>query len=111
VKLLFDENLSGRLAESLADLYPGSEQVLALGFGGAEDGVVWEYARLHGLTIVSKDGDFYERSIQVGAPPKVIWIRLGNCRTAAVEMLLRNSEQTLTRFAGGEESCLMLGRR
>jgi len=40
VKLLFDENLSGRLVEALADVYPGSEDVLGLGFGGAGDGVV-----------------------------------------------------------------------
>jgi len=105
-----DENLSGRLVEALADVYPGSEQVLALGFGGAGDGVVWEYARLHGLTIVSKDADFYERSMRVGAPPKVIWLRLGNCRTSAVEMLLRNSLQALMRFAEGGESCVVLGR-
>ncbi len=111
MKLLLDEHLSSRLVEALADVYPGSEQVLALGLGGAGDGVVWEYARLHGLTIVSKDSDFYERGMRVGAPPKVIWIRLGNCRTAAVEMLLRNSEQALIRFGESEESCLMLGRR
>jgi len=111
VKLLFDEQLSGRLVELLADVYPESEQILALGFGGAGDGVVWEYARLHGLTIVSKDADFYERSMRVDAPPKVIWLRLGNCTTAAVEMLLRNSEQALIRFGDSAESCLMLGRR
>ena len=72
MKLLFDENLSGRLADALADVYPGSEDVLGLGFGGAGDGVVWEYAKVHGLTIVSKDADFYERGMRVGAPPKVI---------------------------------------
>jgi predicted nuclease of predicted toxin-antitoxin system len=110
VKLLFDENLSGRLVEALADVYPGSEDVLGLGFGGAGDGVVWEYAKVGGLTIVSKDADFYERSMRVGAPPKVIWVRLGNCSTVAVEMLLRNSQQALIRFEGSEESCLMLGR-
>ena len=74
------------------------------------DGIVWEYAKVHGLTIVSKDADFYERSMRVGAPPKVIWVRLGNCSTGAVEMLLRNSQQALIRFEGSEESCLMLGR-
>ena len=110
MKLLFDENLSGRLVEALADVYPGSEDVLALGLGGAGDGVVWEYVKVHGLTIMSKDADFYERSMRLGAPPKVIWVRLGNCSTAAVEMLLRNSEQAVTRFADGEESCRVLGR-
>ena len=74
------------------------------------DGIVWEYAKVHGLTIVSKDADFYERSMRLGAPPKVIWVRLGNCSTVAVEMLLRNSQQPLIRFEGSEESCLMLGR-
>jgi len=111
VKLLFDEQLSGRLVELLADVYPESEQILALGLGGAGDGVVWEYAKLHGLTIVSKDSDFYERSLRVGAPPKVIWLRLGNCATATVEMLLRNSEQVLVQFDGSDESCFILGRR
>jgi len=77
MKLLLDENLSDRLVASLADLYPGSEQILTSGLGGAADDVIWEYARLHGLTIVSKDSDFFDRSVLTGAPPKVIWIRLG----------------------------------
>ncbi len=111
MKLLLDEHLSGELVDALADVYPGSEQILLLGLGGSGDGVVWEYARLHGLTIVSKDSDFYERSMRVGAPPKVIWLRLGNCTTVAVEMLLRKSEHTLIRFAESDESCLVLGRR
>jgi predicted nuclease of predicted toxin-antitoxin system len=72
---------------------------------------VWEYAKSFGFAVVTKDADFYERSMRVGAPPKVIWLRLGNCTTVAVEMLLRNSEQALIRFAGSGESCLVLGRR
>jgi predicted nuclease of predicted toxin-antitoxin system len=110
VKLLFDENLSPQLVEALADLHPGSRHVQDQELGSADDWDVWEYAKLHGLTIVSKDSDFHEHSVRVGAPPKVIWIRLGNCTTAAVEMLLRNSEQTLSRFADGETNCLVLGR-
>ncbi len=65
MKLLFDEQLSSRLVESLADIYPESEQILALGLGGAGDGTVWDYAKLHGLMIVSKDLDFYDRSLRV----------------------------------------------
>ncbi len=110
MRLLFDENLSPDLVEALADFHPGSQHVHDRGLGASDDRDVWEYARLHGFTVVSKDADFYERSMQVGAPPKVIWIRLGNCSTAAVEMLLRNSEQALSRFAESEESCLVLGR-
>ncbi|MES2394161.1 MAG: DUF5615 family PIN-like protein [Acidobacteriota bacterium] len=111
MKLLLDENLSARLVDLLADLYPGSEQVLTAGLGGAGDGVVWEHARLRGLTIVSKDSDFFDRSVMVGAPPKVIWIRLGNCSSVAVERVLRSKFVALQRFHGDEtETCLQLGR-
>ena len=112
MKLLLDEHLSGRLVESLADLYPGSEQVLLLGLGGAEDSAVWEYARLHGFMIVSKDSDFRDRSILVGAPPKVIWLRLGNCSTREVGNVLRSRYETIRKFCEEDsETCLILGRQ
>ncbi len=38
--------------------------------------------------IVTKDDDFRQRSFLYGAPPKVIWVHLGNCRTADVHALL-----------------------
>jgi predicted nuclease of predicted toxin-antitoxin system len=111
VKLLLDENLSSRLVASLADLYPGSEQILTSQLGGVADDVVWEYARLHGFTIVSKDSDFFDRSILAGAPPKVIWIRLGNCSTQEVERVLRSKILQMQRFLeDDQETCLLLGR-
>jgi predicted nuclease of predicted toxin-antitoxin system len=111
VKLLFDENLSPELVEALADTYPDSQHVHEHGLGASDDRDVWEYAKSSGFVVVTKDADFYERSLRVGAPPKVIWLRLGNCTTAAVEMLLRNSEQALIRFDGSDESCFIVGRR
>ena len=57
MKLLFDENLAPDLAASLAPLYPGSAHVHALGLGSADDAVVWQYARDHGFTIVTRDAE------------------------------------------------------
>ena len=111
MKLLLDENLSPRLMELLSDVYPGSEHVEALGLGGAADSKVWWYAKEHGFTIVSKDSDFADISVLEGAPPKVIWVRLGSCTTQTVEFLLRNSVDAVRRFAEGGETCLVLGRR
>ena len=111
MKLLLDENLSPRLVESLADVYPGSQHVHHVKLGGAEDSAVWEYAKAHGLAIVSKDSDFAERSVLESRPPKVIWIRLGNCSTADVESMLRSVHETVRVFIEqGEETCLQLGR-
>lgn len=39
---------------------------------------------------MSKDTDFQYRALIHGFPPKVIWVRLGNCTTAAVAALLQS---------------------
>lgn len=110
MKLLLDENLSLRLVESLADLYPGSDHVHNLSLGGANDSEVWDYAKWHGFAIVSKDSDFAERSVLEKDPPKIIWIRLGNCSTADVERLLRSMHEAIRIFLEeDEETCLLLG--
>ena len=109
MKLLFDENLSPRLVEALADVYPGSAHVHACGLGSATDEAIWEYAKSNGFVIVSKDSDFQERSVLRGAPPKFIWLRAANCTTAKAEAILRNAEAVVARFVNeDEESCLLL---
>jgi len=112
VKLLFDENLSPRLAEALADLYAGSTHVHACGLGSANDSAIWQYAKDHGLTIVSKDSDFQDISVLHGHPPKLIWLRAANCSSSEIENLLRAAVPAIKRFIEeDEESCLVLGLR
>ncbi len=89
MKLLFDQNLSPQLATLLAAEYPGSEHVRNLGMAASPDPAVWAYAAAGGFAVVSKDTDFQQRAYLLGHPPKVIWVRLGNCPTAAVVALLR----------------------
>lgn len=95
MKLLFDENLSPRLASSLADLFPASTHVRDVGLRAADDPAVWEHARLNGFLIVSKDADMHDLSLLFGNPPKVIWLRMGNCSTAQVENLLRREFEVI----------------
>lgn len=89
MKLLFDQNLSPRLPALLAAEFPGSVHVRDVGLAAAADPVVRAFAVANGFVIVSKDTDFQQRALLFGHPPKVIWIRLGNCTTAAVADLLR----------------------
>ena len=63
MKLLFDENLSPKLPRLLASQFPGSVHVRDCGLKGQSDQAVWEYAGANGFTVVSKDGDFYQRSL------------------------------------------------
>ncbi len=81
LRLFFDEPLSEGLCEALADIFPGSLHIRLLGQGGAADATVWDLARTHGCLVVSKDDDFHRLALLRGAPPKFVWIRLGNCTT------------------------------
>lgn len=102
MKLLLDQNLSPRLLGALEPVYPGSSHVRLVGLRDADDDAVWDYARNHGFIIVSKDSDYHQRSFLYGFPPKVIWIRLGNCPTSEIEQLLRQRESSILEFCEDE---------
>ena len=110
MRLLFDQNLSVRLVLVLADLYPNAVHVRQLGLERADDEAVWKHAAGHGFTIVSKDADFHQLSFVRGQPPKVIWIRRGNCSTQAIQTLLRDAHPDLVAFErDADASFLALG--
>jgi predicted nuclease of predicted toxin-antitoxin system len=44
MKLLFDQNLSFKLCQRLADLFPDSSQVRLLGLAETDDRALWHYA-------------------------------------------------------------------
>lgn len=98
MKLLFDENLSPKLVGLVADLYPDSAHVHDRGLGASDDAKVWAYAADQGFVIVSKDADFHARSEFMGFPPKLIWVRTGNSRTAEVAHLLRTYSVAIHAF-------------
>jgi predicted nuclease of predicted toxin-antitoxin system len=105
-----DENLSERLLPRLADLFSGSTHVRSLGQAGASDQSVWDMARTGEFILVTRDEDFVTLSVSRGAPPKVIWLNVGNARNAAIESLLRARAIDIERFATHEEySFLVIG--
>jgi predicted nuclease of predicted toxin-antitoxin system len=106
MKLLFDENLSFKLCDRLANLFPGSSQVRLLGLAEATDRTIWDYAGRNGFTLVSLDVDFADRATLLGSPPKVIWLRCGNQPTERIEKLLRDHAETMGEFEGNQAACL-----
>lgn len=98
MRLLFDQNLSPRLPHLLADIYAGSVHVRYVGLRDADDVAIWEYAKAQGYAIVSKDSDFQQRSLLLGAPPKFIWLRVGNCTVWKTESVLRNYSAAIHTF-------------
>lgn len=107
MKLLFDQNLSPKLVGQLAAEYPGSAHVRDHGMATAPDPAVWAFAAAHGFVIVSKDTDFQQRALLLGHPPKVVWVRLGNCPTSAVAALLRSRPADLLVFEADPEASFL----
>jgi predicted nuclease of predicted toxin-antitoxin system len=72
MKLLFDHNLPPLLVSRLADLFPQSQHVFALGLDRASDWEIRDFARQSDYSIVTKDADFSDLCVLLGFPPKII---------------------------------------
>jgi predicted nuclease of predicted toxin-antitoxin system len=98
MKLSFDQNLSFKLCQNLADIFPGLSQVRLLGLATANDRTIWEHAKANSFTLVSHDADFADMGELFGPAPKVIWLRVGNQPTTAIATLLRRHASLITTF-------------
>ena len=84
MNLLVDNQLPEALARYLDSAGLLCRHVRDLGLQRASDSAIWAYAREHGYVLVSKDEDFVQLADRYGAPPQVVWVRLGNCRKPAM---------------------------
>lgn len=75
--------------------------------GAGDDGKVWDYAKAGEYVIVTKDSDYEERSVLMGAPPKVIWLRTGNCTTAHLVSLLAMHAITIRAFGANDSAAVL----
>ena len=103
MKLLLDQNISPKLVRKLRDIYPGSLHVQDVNLDRSDDSEVWDFAGKENFLIVTKDVDFSERSLMLGFPPKIIWIRRGNCSTKEIETILRNNQEDIKNLAVNEK--------
>ena len=104
MKFIVDNQLPAALAEFLRKRGFDCEHVVEAGLGDASDAAICRYAEEQERVIVSKDEDFFYVAKQPETKIKVIWVRLGNCRTSA---LLAAFERSWPRI----DSCLKAGDR
>ena len=107
MNLLFDQNISYKIIKRLEGIFPGSTQVKSVGLENKSDKEIWVYAKEHNYVVVTFDSDFYDLSIIWGSPPKIIWIRTNDQRTASIEKLLKSHKETIIGFVENSElACL-----
>jgi len=103
MKLLFDQNLAPSLVGHLRDLFPDSKHISQCNLGDASDIAMWQYARDNDFILVSRDADFVELSTLRGFPPKVVWLRLGNCVTQDIHDSIRRNSIAIAEFVRDRE--------
>lgn len=108
MKLLFDNNLSPHLVWHVRDIFPDASHVGVVSLDRALDVDVWLFAREHGYVVVTKDADFSDLSQRLGSPPKLIWLRIGNCTTAQIAELLREHASIIAEFLANADDTILI---
>lgn len=93
MKILVDQNISFRLVAHLTDAFSEVEHIKAFDLIDSNDYQIFMFARQQGYSaVLTQDEDFYSLLLEHGTPPKVIWLRVGNCSTMFLsEVILRNA--------------------
>jgi predicted nuclease of predicted toxin-antitoxin system len=104
MKLLFDQNLSPFLSIYFKDAFKGSLHLQDIGLDVSDDLFVWEYAGKNDFTIVTK---FNNLIALFGFPPKVIWIRRGNCTTKLIKEIISEHIDVITAFINDTENGIL----
>ncbi|WP_404421462.1 DUF5615 family PIN-like protein [Nibricoccus sp. IMCC34717] len=90
-RFLVDNQLPAALARWLKAKGFEAQHVLELDLAQSPDGAIWERAAKEGAAIVSKDEDFARLSVMRPEQVQVVWLRIGNCRTAVLLEKLENA--------------------
>jgi predicted nuclease of predicted toxin-antitoxin system len=108
LKLLFDHHLSPTLVRRLSELFPGSAHVWTLELHESSDRAIWSHARENDFAIVSKDADFSEISMELGYPPKLIWLQIENLSTDEVEDLIRSNFPKISELPSATDRAILV---
>jgi predicted nuclease of predicted toxin-antitoxin system len=84
VKFLVDNQLPTALTRFLASHGHDAEHVLDLRMDEADDRSIWTYVTSQKSVLITKDSDFLHLANRTGSSGSLIWVRIPNCRKAAL---------------------------
>ncbi|MFU8789154.1 MAG: DUF5615 family PIN-like protein [Methylobacter sp.] len=84
-----DAQLPPQLASWLSQTFGVEAYALCdLHLRDAEDEQIFQKARYQGIVVISKDSDFVEMVLRLGAPPQLLWVTCGNVTNRRLQKLL-----------------------
>ena len=84
MKFLIDNQLPISLVEFLRTKGCECKHVIELALDTATDHAIWDFAANDNWIVVSKDADFLHIAKSKPKSARLIWIRIGNCRTTSL---------------------------
>lgn len=81
-----------------------------VGLGSTLDALIWDYAKELGFAFLTKDKDFANMSLALGAPPKVILLLIGNCSATELSRLIRKNAVRFSDFEEDARRSLLIFR-
>ncbi|MDP1659398.1 MAG: DUF5615 family PIN-like protein [Methylotenera sp.] len=89
MKYWIDAQLPPSLAAWLAEQFSVNAVALRdIGLRDAEDDEIFKVARLQNAVVITKDSDFVDLVLRLGAPPQILWITCGNVSNIHLRKLL-----------------------
>ena len=104
MKLLIDQNISYRIIPLLEGSFPDIHHVRQFDLIDADDHNIFMYARENRFdAVITLDDDFVRLLNLFSAPPKIIWLRTGNCSTPFLSEILNSKVNIIQKFLNDEE--------
>ena len=95
MKFLIDNQLPSALALYLRRRGHECQHVIDIGLDEAKDLRLWNWAAGEKSVLVSKDEDFVSLANRPGDDGRLVWVRLGNCRNAALIAAFEHAHDTI----------------
>lgn len=108
MKYLLDHNVPRPVVNHLQTICPGSAHASRVGLERADDIVIWEYARDHDFVVLTQDRDDLNLSVRYGAPPKVVWLRVGSIKPLPLYAMLVENHGRVEAFVADPNTGLMI---
>ena len=81
MKFVIDHQLPPALARFLEAQGHVANHVRELGLTASDDTTIWRHVVANESVVVSKDEDFFFLASSPNAAARLVWVRMGNCRT------------------------------
>jgi predicted nuclease of predicted toxin-antitoxin system len=104
MRVWVDAQLSPAIARCLQDELGADASALRdIGLRDAEDGEIFQAARIASAIVMTKDSDFVSLVERFGPPPQIVWVRCGNTSNANLRaVLLKTWTEAVKHLEAGE---------